>query len=104
MTDRDYSTNGKRFREPWAEGVHAVHPATQQIFWILYGGTLVLEVDTVVIDGHTFVPLPESPDHSSMSRWNYSFGKLVEEYRTEYGGIYSLDAILNQAGITPEGH
>jgi hypothetical protein len=104
MTDRDYSTNGKRFSEPWAQAVRAVHPATQQIFWILYGGTLVLEVDTVVIDRHTFVPLPESPDHSTMSRWNYSFGKLIEQYRTEYGGIYSLDAILDRAGITPEGH
>ena len=104
MTDRDYSRNGERFSEPWAEAVRAVHPATRQIFWILYGGTLVLEVDTVVIDQHTFVPLPESPDHSTMSRWNYGFGKLVEEYRTEYGGIYSLDAILSQAGITPEGN
>jgi hypothetical protein len=102
MTDRDYSTNGKRFREPWAEALPAAHPATRQIFWILYGGTLVLEVDTVVIDRHTFVPLPESPDHSTMSRWNYGVGKLVEQYRTKYGGIYSLDAILNQAGITPE--
>ena len=101
MTDRDYSRNGERFSEPWAEAVRAVHPATRQIFWILYGGTLVMEVDTVVIDQHTFVPLPESPDHSTMSRWNYGFGKLVEEYRTEYGGIYSLDAILTQAGITP---
>jgi hypothetical protein len=104
MTDRDYSRNGERFSEPWAEALPAVHPATRQIFWILYGGTLVMEVDTVVIDQHTFVPLPESPDHSTMSRWNYGFGKLVEEYRTEYGGIYSLDAILSQAGITPGGN
>jgi hypothetical protein len=61
-----------------------------------------MEVHTVVIDQHTFVPLPESPDHSTMSRWNYGFGKIVEEYRSEYAGIYSLDAILKQAGITPE--
>ena len=104
MTDRDYSTNGERVREPWAESLPAAHSATRQIFWILYGGTLVMEVDTVVIDRHTFVPLPESPDHSTMSRWNYGFGKLVEEHRSEYGVVYSLDAILNQAGITPEGH
>jgi hypothetical protein len=103
MTDRDYSRNGERFREPWAEALPAGHHPTRQIFWILYGGTLVMEVHTVVIDQHTFVPLPESPDHSTMSRWNYGFGKLVEEYRrSEYGGIYSLDAILSQAGITPE--
>jgi hypothetical protein len=102
MTDRDYSRNGERFREPWTEALPAVHPATRQIFWILYGGTLVMEVDTVVIDQHTFVPLPESPDHSTMSRWNYGFGKIVEEYRADYGGIYSLDSILSQAGITPE--
>ena len=104
MTDRDYSRNGERFREPWTEALPSGHPATRQIFWILYGGTLVMEVDTVEIDKHTFVPLPESPDHSTMSRWNYGFGKLVEEYRTEYGGIYSLDAILSQAGITLEGN
>jgi hypothetical protein len=104
MTDRDYSRNGERFREPWTEALPSGHPATRQIFWILYGGTLVMEVDTVVIDQHTIVPLPESPDHSTMSRWNYGFGKLVEEYRTEYGGIYSLDAILSQAGITLEGN
>jgi hypothetical protein len=103
MTDRDYSRNGERFREPWTEALPAGHPARRQIFWILYGGTLVMEVHTVVIDQHTFVPLPESPEHSTMSRWNYGFGKLVEEYRrSEYGGIYSLDAILSQAGITPE--
>ena len=60
-----------------------------------------MEVDTVVIDQHTFVPLPESQDHSTMSRFNYGLGKIVEKYRAEYGGIYSLDAILTQAGITP---
>ena len=102
MTDRDYSRNGERFREPWAEALPAAHPATRQIFWILYGGTLVMEVDTVVIDQHTFVPLPESQDHSTMSRFNYGFGKIVEQYGSGYGGIYSLDAILTQAGITPE--
>jgi hypothetical protein len=103
MIDReDDSRTGERFREPWTEALRTAHPATRQIFWILYGGTLVMEVDTVVIDQHTIVPLPESPDHSTMSRWNYGFGKIVEEYRSEYGGIYSLDAILSQAGITPE--
>jgi hypothetical protein len=103
MIDReDDSRTGERFREPWTEALRTAHPATRQIFWILYGGTLVMEVDTVVIDQHTLVPLPESPDHSTMSRWNYGFGKIVEEYRSEYGGIYSLDAILSQAGITPE--
>jgi hypothetical protein len=102
ITDRDYSRNGERFSEPWTEALRTAHPATRQIFWILYGGTLVMEVDTVVIDQHTIVPLPESPDHSTMSRWNYGFGKIVEEYRTEYGGMYSLDSILSQAGITPE--
>jgi hypothetical protein len=102
MTDRDYSRTGERFSEPWTEALRAVHPATRQVFWILYGGTLVMEVDTVMIDQHTIVPLPESPDHSTMSRWNYGFGKIVEEYRGEYGGVYSLDSILRQAGITPE--
>jgi hypothetical protein len=54
-----------------------------------------------VIDQRTFVPLPDSPDHSTMSRWNYGFGKIVEEHRADYGGVYSLDSILSQAGITP---
>jgi hypothetical protein len=101
MTDRDYSSNGERFSEPWTEALRAAHPATRQIFWILYGGTLVVEVHTVVIDQHTIVPLPESPEYSTMSRWNYGFGKIVEEHRADYGGVYSLDSILSQAGITP---
>jgi hypothetical protein len=103
MIDReDDSRTGERFREPWTEALRTAHPATRQIFWILYGGTLVMEVDTVVIDQHTIVPLPESPDHSTMSRWNYGFGKIIEEHRADYGGMYSLDSILSQAGITPE--
>ena len=101
MTDRDYSRNGERFSEPWTEALRTAHPATRQIFWILYGGTLVVEVHTVVIDQHTIVPLPESPEYSTMSRRNYGFGKIVEEHRADYGGVYSLDSILSQAGITP---
>jgi hypothetical protein len=101
MIDRkDDSRTGEHFSEPWTEALPTAHPATRQIFWILYGGTLVMEVHTVVIDQRTIVPLPESPDHSTMSRWNYGFGKIVEHYRAEYGGTYSLDSILRQAGIT----
>jgi hypothetical protein len=103
MIDReDDSRTGERFSEPWTDALRTAHPATRQIFWILYGGTLVMEVDTVVIDQRTIVPLPESPDHLIMSRWNYGFGKIVEHYRAEAGGFYSLDSILSQAGITPE--
>ena len=103
MIDReDDSRTGERFSEPWTDALRTAHPATRQIFWVIYGGTVVVEVDTVLIDQRTIVPLPESPDHSTMSRWNYGFGKIVEEYRAEYGGIYSLDSILSQAGITPE--
>jgi hypothetical protein len=101
MADREYSRTGEHFSEPWTEALRAAHPATRQVFWILYGGTLVVEVHTVVIDQRTFVPLPDSPDHSTMSRWNYGFGKIVEEHRADYGGVYSLDSILSQAGITP---
>jgi hypothetical protein len=103
MIDRETdSRTGKRFSEPWAEALRTGHPATRQIFWILYGGTLVMEVDTVVIDQRTVVPLPESQDHLTMSRFNYGFGKIVEHYRADYGGIYSLDSILREAGITLE--
>ena len=103
MVDREVdSRSGKRFSEPWTEALRTAHPATRQIFWVIYGGTAVVEVDTVMIDQRTIVPLPESPDHSTMSRWNYGFGKIVEEHRGDYGGIYSLDSILRQAGITPE--
>jgi hypothetical protein len=101
MADREYSRTGEHFAEPWTEALRAAHPATRQVFWILYGGTLVVEVHTVVIDQRTFVPLPDSPDHSTISRWNYGFGKIVEEHRADYGGVYSLDSILSQAGITP---
>ena len=101
MIDRENSRTGERFSEPWTEALPTAHPATRQVFWILYGGTLVMEIHTVVIDRRTIVPLPDSPDHSTMSRWNYSFGKIVEQYRGEYGGVYSLDTILSQAGITP---
>jgi len=103
MLDReDDSRTGKRFSEPWAEALRTAHPATRQIFWVVYGGTVVVEVDTVVIDQRTIVPLPESPDQLTMSHWNYGFGKIVEEYRAEAGGFYSLDMILREAGITPE--
>ena len=103
MLDREGdSRSGKRFREPWAEALRTAHPATRQIFWVIYGGTAVVEVDTVVIDQRTIVPLPESPDQFTMSRWNYGFGKIVEEYRTEAGGFYSLEMILREAGITLE--
>ena len=99
LDHEDDSRSGKRFSEPWTEALHTAHPATRQIFWVIYGGTVVVEVDTVVIDQRTIVPLPDSPDHSTMSRWNYGFGKVVEEYRAEYGGMYSLDSILTEAGI-----
>ena len=102
MADREHSRTGERFSEPWTEALRTAHPATRQVFWLLYGGTLVMEVDTVMIDQHTIVPLPESADHSTMSRWNYGFGKIVEEYRAEAGGFYSLDMILREAGITLE--
>jgi hypothetical protein len=98
----DDSRSGKRFSERWAEALRTSHPAMRQIFWVIYGGTVVVEVDTVVIDQRTIVPLPESPDHLIMSRWNYGFGKIVEHYRAEGGGFYSLDMILREAGITPE--
>ena len=103
MLDRENDPRtGKRFSEPWIEALRTAHPATRQIFWVIYGGTVVAEVDTVVIDQRTIVPLPESPDHLIMSRWNYGFGKIVEQYSTEAGGFYSLDSILREAGITPE--
>jgi hypothetical protein len=105
MVDRENdSRTGERFSEAWTEALRTSHPATRQIFAIIYGGTLVMEVDTVMIDQRTIVPLPESPDHSTMSRFNYGFGKIVEEYRSEYGGVYSLDSILREARITPEDH
>jgi len=103
MVDRENdSRTGQRLSGPWIEALHRRHPAIRQMFAIVYGGTLVVEVDTVAIDQRTIVPLPESPDHSTMSRWNYSFGKIVEQYRTEDGGVYSLDSILRDARITPE--
>jgi hypothetical protein len=103
MVERENdSRTGQRYSAPWIEALHRRHPAIRQIFAIVYGGTLVVEVDTVVIDQRTIVPIPESPDHSTMSRWNYGFGKIVEQYRTEDGGVYSLDSILRDARITPE--
>jgi len=99
MVDRENdSRTGQRVSEPWIDALRRRHPARRQMFAIVYGGTLVMEVDTVMIDQHTFVPLPESPDHSVMSRWNYGFGKIVEEY----GGVHSLDSILREARITPK--
>jgi hypothetical protein len=104
LDHEDDSRTGRRFSERWTKALRTAHPARQQIFWIVYGGTAVEEVDTVVIDQRTIVPLPESPDHLIMSRWNYGFGKIVEQYKAEAGGIYSLDMILREAGITPEVH
>jgi hypothetical protein len=38
-----------------------------------------------------------------MSAWNYGFGKIIEAY-SAFGGIYSLDAVLKRAGITPRNY
>lgn len=99
MADHENSRTGESFREAWSDALPAVHPATRQVFWIHYGDTRVMEIHAVDIDQRTVVPLPDSPDHSTMSRWNYGFGKIVEEYGAEYGGIYSLDSIMSKAGI-----
>jgi hypothetical protein len=100
MADRVRSSTGEPFSEDWSDALPAVHPATQLIFWIHYGNTKVDEVYAVDIDQRTTVPLPDSHDHSSMSMWNYSFGKIVKAYRADYGGPYSLDRFLERVGIT----
>jgi hypothetical protein len=98
--DSERSATGESFSEDWSDAIPSLHPPTRQVFWIHYCNTRVLEVYTVLIDQRTIVPLPDSDDHSTMSAWNYGFGKIVEEYSQEYGGAYSLDTFLNRAGIT----
>jgi hypothetical protein len=101
MADREHSDTGDPFTEDWTDDFPAAHPATRQIFWIHYGSTLVMEVHTVNIDQRTMVPLPDSDDHSSMSRWHYGFGKILGAYRAYSDhDLYSLDGVLNRAGIT----
>ncbi len=100
MTGREESDTGESFSEDWSDALPAVHPATRLVYWILYGSTRVMEVHAVNIDQRTTVPLPDSDDHSSMSTWNYGFGKIVGAARAGSDGIYSLDRILARAGIT----
>ncbi len=100
MADREESGAGDAFREDWSDALPAVHPPTRKIYWVLYGNTRVTEVHAVLIDQRTVVPLPDSDDHASMSAWNYGFGKIIEKYSADYGGIYSLDSILNKVGIS----
>jgi hypothetical protein len=100
----DHSGTGDSFHADWTENFPAAHPATRQVFFIHYGSTPVMDVHTVNIDQRTTVPLPDSDDHASMSAWNYGFGKTIEAYRANYGSIYSLDAVLERAGISVRGH
>ena len=102
LADREYSDTGDSFTEDWTEALPAVHPATKQVFWVHYGSTKVMEVHTVNIDQRTWVPLPDSDDHTSMGAWRYGFGKIIEAYRAKHGGFFSLDTILSRAGIIPE--
>ena len=90
------------FHEPWIDDLPSVAPPERLVYWVYYGVTKVMEIHTVWVDGRTIVPLPDSRDRFSMSRWNYSFGKIVEQLaypEAHLGGIYSLDHILNRAGI-----
>ncbi len=100
MADREESETGESFSEDWSDSLAAVHPATRLVFWVFYGSTRVMQVYTVNIDQRTTVPLPDSDDHTSMSAWNYGFGKIVGAARAGSDGIYSLDNILSRVGIT----
>lgn len=88
--------------EDWAIALSG-HPPTKELHRIHYGATHVMDVPTVGIDQRTYVPLPDSDDHTSMSRWNYGFGKIIEAYSAFYGSIYSFDLVLERAGITVRG-
>jgi hypothetical protein len=97
----DHSGTGDPFHEDWAENFPAAHPPTRQVFWIHYGSTPVMDVHTANIDQRTMVPLPDSDDHSSMSRWNYGFGKILGAYSAYSDhNLYSLDGVLGRAEIT----
>lgn len=99
MADREESETGDEFREDWSDALPAAHAPTRKVYWILYGSTRVLDLHAVVIDQRTVVPLSDSDDHSSMSAWRYGFGKIIEKYNADYGGIYSLDSIMDKARI-----
>jgi hypothetical protein len=101
MADDGRSATGEPFSEPWAS-ILGGHPPTKQVYWIHYGSTRVAEVPTVSIDQRTHIPLPDAHDHSSMSAWNYGFGKIIEAY-SAFRGIYSLDSVLERAEITVRG-
>jgi hypothetical protein len=95
------SLAGSRFSEPWVKELTTADPAERVVFFVCYGVNRVMEIHTVLVDRRTIVPLTDSQDYFSMDRWNYSFGKIVEEYSdTDLSGIYSLDTILERAGIT----
>src|SRR5215204_3188893 len=68
MIDRQNdSRTGERFSEPWSEALRTGHPATRQIFGIIYGGTLVMEVETVLIDHRATPRIPRRPfDHEPL--------------------------------------
>jgi hypothetical protein len=96
----NHGMSGLPFSEPWVDDLPGAAPPKRIVYWVHYGATRVLEIHAVLVDGRTVVPLPDAQDRLSMDRWNYSFGKIVEEYDViELGGTYSLDAILARAGI-----
>jgi hypothetical protein len=93
--------SGRDFHEPWVDDINLTGDPKRVVYWIYYGVNRIMEIHTVLVDEHTVIPLPESKDRFSIDRWNYSFGKIVEHYRnTELGGIYSLDTVLERAGIS----
>jgi hypothetical protein len=92
--------SGTEFHEPWVDDLPLMEPARRIVFWVYYGVNRIMEIHTVIVDGRTIVPLPDGRDRFSMSKWKYSFGKIVEMYdATDLEGIYSLDTFLARAGI-----
>ncbi|MBA3290242.1 MAG: hypothetical protein H0U17_01970 [Actinobacteria bacterium] len=93
--------SGSEFHEPWVDDIPATESPKRVVFWVYYGVNQIMEIHTVLVDGRTIVPLPDSKDRFSMDKWNYSFGKIVELYsNTDLGGINSLDTFLSRAGIS----
>jgi hypothetical protein len=100
MARRGWSGTGDAFVETWTTSLSSGRPLTRQVYIVHYGSTKVMEVHTVVTEHRTIVPLPDSDDHSSMSKWKYGFGKIVEERDAQYGGLFGLDLALKEANIS----
>lgn len=98
-TDRVVGSD-REFKEPWAEKLEHSGSPSRRTFTIYYNSSFVKTVYTVAVDGYrSYIPYPRSQEDLVISRWQYSFGKIIEP---NAGPTSNLEHYLERAGIRVE--